>query len=251
MRKSLLMGAVGGLSVSWGAATASALVVADFQADFTYPTPSNGWSYHWNANGAIGNSANYVPLVPDAVGRYETVNQTPDEFPDPAPGSSLSITQTTLVPGQGRAQVGNGFERYAIVAYTVSAEDIAAAGGNLLSLEEWSFVASPDSQDGLTARVYINDFEAVRQPLEPGQTFDHTIIDPNGGAIQLGPFNPGDRLMIAIGSDGFGNELTGGNDVGDSLVLDLRIALNPIPEPSGTLAVSIAAAALLGRRRRM
>ena len=248
MRKRLLMGAVGGLSVSWGAATASALVVADFQADFTYPAPSNGWSYHWNANGPIGNSANYVPLVPDAAGRYETVNQTPDAFPDPAPGSSLSITQTTLVPGQGRAQ--NGFERHAIVIYTVSAEDIAAAGGNLLSLEEWSFIASADSQDGVTARVYINDFEAIRQPLQPGQTFDHKIIDPNGGAIQLGPFNPGDRLVIAIGSDGLANELTGGNDIGDSLVMDLRIALSPIPEPSGVLAVGFAAAPLLARRRR-
>src|SRR5688572_11286161 len=238
MRKRLLMGAVGGLSVSWGAATASALIVADFQADFTYPAPSNGWSYHWNANGAIGNSANYVPLVPDAAGRYETVDQSPDAFPDPTPGSSLSITNTTLIPGQGSAQ--NAFERYAIVAYTVSAEDIAAAGGNQLRLEEWSFTTSATSVDGLTARIYKNDTPFVNQPLPPNFTFDYNIPDPNGGPIGLGPFDAGDVLYIAIGSNGIASELTGGNDTNDSLIMDLKIAL--VPEPA---TVSVAGAGAL------
>jgi hypothetical protein len=250
MRKRLLMGAVGGLSLSWGAATASALVVADYQADFTYPVPSNGWSYHWNANGAIGNPANYVSLVPDAAGRYETVDQTPDAFPDPTPGSSLSITNTTLIPGQGSAQ--NDFERSVIVAYTVSAEDIAAAGGNQLRLEEWSFAVGASTNinaDGVTARIYKNDnaMPFVEADLPPGIVFDHNIPDPNGGAIPLGPFNAGDVLYIAVGSDGIASELTGGNDTDDTLVMNLKIAL--VPEPATASIIGAAALALLMRRR--
>ena len=249
MRKRLLMGAVGGLSLSWAAATASAVVVADFQADFTHPVPSNGWSYHWNANGAIGNPANYVPLVPDAAGRYETVDQTPDAFPDPAPGSSLSITNTTLIPGQGSAQ--NAFERYVIVAYTVSAADIiAAGGGNQLRLEEWSFATGATSVDGVTARIYKDDNPTpfVDQPLPPNFLFDHNIPAPNGGPIPLGPFDAGDVLYIAIGSNGIAPEQTGGNDTNDTLVMDLKIAL--VPEPATASIVGAGAVALLMRRRR-
>ena len=249
MRKRLLMGTVGGLSLSWGAATASAVIVADFQADFTHPTASNGWSYHWNANGAIGNPANYVPLVGDAAGRYETVDQTPDAFPDPAPGSSLSVTNTTLIPGQGSAQ--NAFERYVIVAYTVSAADIAAAGGgNQLVLEEYSFAVSGTSADGVTARIYKNDIPTpfVNQPLPPGIVFNDDLPDPNGGPIPLGPFDAGDVLYIAIGSNGIAPEQTGGTDTGDSLVMDLRIAL--VPEPASASIVGAGALALLMLRRR-
>ena len=245
----LLTGVVGGLSLSWGAATASAVIVADFQADFTHPAPSNGWSYHWNADGPIGNPANYVPLVPDAPGRYETADQTPDAFPDPAPGSSLSVTSTTLIPGQGSAQ--NAFERYVIVAYTVSAADIiAAGGGNQLVLEEYSFAVSGTSADGVTARIYKNDNPTpfVNQPLPPGTVFNDDLPDPNGGPIPLGPFNAGDVLYIGIGSNGIASDLTGGNDTNDSLVMDLRIAL--VPEPATTSVVGAGAVALLMRRRR-
>src|SRR5687768_15663002 len=92
---------------------AQADVVADYADDFSYPAPAPGWSYLWNANGPVGTAANYAPLVPDGTaGRYETQNQTPDAFPDDAPGSSTSATQTTLVPGQGTAQ--NPIERYVI-----------------------------------------------------------------------------------------------------------------------------------------
>ena len=247
MCKRLLMGVVGGASLSWGAATASAVIVADFQADFTYPAPSNGWSYHWNANGAIGNSANYLPLVPDAAGRYETVDQTPDAFPDPTPGASLSLTNTTLIPGQGSAQ--NNFDRYVIAAYTVSSADIIAGGGNQLWLDEYSFAVSATSADGVVARLYRNDTLLLRQPLIPGITFDHNIPDPNGGPIPLGAFNAGDRLLVAIGADGaFASEITGGNDTGDVLVMDLKIAL--VPEPSTAFAGAAGALALLVRRRR-
>lgn len=248
MRKSLLLGS-GGLVLSLAATAASGEIVADFQADFTYPAPSNGWSYHWNANGAIGNPANYVPLVPDAAGRYETVDQTPDAFPDPAPGASLSLTNTTLIPGQGSAQ--NAFERYVIVAYTVSAADITAAGGgNQLVLQEYSFAVSGTSADGVTARIYKNDNPTpfVNQPLPPGIVFSHDLPDPNGGPIPLGPFDAGDVLYIAIGSNGTASELTGGNDTNDSLVMDLKIAL--VPEPATASIVGAGALALLMRRRR-
>src|SRR5262245_46660904 len=101
-------------------------VAAEYQADFTtVGAPKPGWSYLWNANGPIGNPANYVPLVRDTNfgGDFET--QANGLIPDAAPGSNLAATATNVFPGQGTAQAADAIERFVIAAYTVSAADIA------------------------------------------------------------------------------------------------------------------------------
>src|SRR5688500_14202131 len=132
MRQNLIRASVVLGTIVAAATSASATIVADFTDDFSYPAPAPGWSYLSHASGAIGNSANYVLLVPDAPGsgRYETIDDAPDSFPDAAPGSSASATATTLTPGQGTAQ--NPFERYVLAAYTISAADIAANGDQVV-----------------------------------------------------------------------------------------------------------------------
>ena len=224
-------------------------MVADYQDGFLYPAPSAGWSYLWNANGPIGTVANYVPLVADgaAPARYETQDQSPDAFPDPAPGSSASATATTLVPGQGTAQ--NAIERYVIAAYTISAADVAA-NGNELILDDYRFAVSAASTDGVTAKLYKNDFLLVEQPLTPGLIFTSETPAANGGPINLGPFAAGETLYVAIGSNGiaplppFG---PGGADTGDSLEVDYSIFL--VPEPTAAGGLILAAGCVLARRR--
>ena len=249
MRKYLLTAASTLVLVGAFARDVQADVVADYHDDFLHPAPAPGWSYLWNANGPIGTAANYLPLVPDGTaGRYETQNQTPDAFPDDAPGSSTSATQTTLVPGQGTAQ--NAIERYVIAAYTISEADIAANGDQLV-LDDYRFAVSTASTDGVTAKLYKNDFLLVEQPLTPGLIFTSETPDPNGGPIGLGPFAAGDTLYVAIGSNGiapvppFG---PGGTDTGDSLDVDYSIFL--VPEPAAASTLLLAAGCLLSRRRR-
>ncbi|MGB7157783.1 MAG: PEP-CTERM sorting domain-containing protein [Tepidisphaeraceae bacterium] len=239
------------LALAAAARSAEAGVVADYQDDFSYPAASVGWTYLWNANGAIGTATNYVSLVPDGASpaRYETQNQTPDAFPDAAPGASASATSTTLVPGQGTAQ--NALERYVIAAYTISAADIAA-NGNQLILDGYSFAVSAGSADGITARVYKNNTLLVDQPLPPGLVFSVDTPAPNGGPIPLGPFVAGDTLYVAIGSNGvaplppFG---PGGTDIGDVLTVDYSIVL--VPEPASVGIVALGALGVLSRRRRV
>ena len=244
MRKCLLTVTATLVLVGAFAQPVQAEVVADYTDDFSYPAPAPGWSYLWNANGPIGNAATYVPLVPDgsSPARYETQNQTPDAFPDPAPGSSASATSTTLIPGQGNAQ--DTIERYVIAAYTLSAADVAAHG-NLLSLDFYSFAVSSGSEDGVTARVYRNDIPYVDRDLQPGVTFDYQA--PDGGEIHLGPFVAGDTLYIAIGANGVA-PFDVGNDVGDVLTVDYSIKL--VPEPTSAGALVLGAACFLSRRRR-
>jgi len=250
MRKCLLMATSTFVLVGAFAPAVHAEVVADYTDDFSYPAPAPGWSYLWNANGPIGNAANYVPLVPDgsSPARYETQNQTPDAFPDPAPGSSASATSTTLAPGQGTAQ--NALERYVIAAYTVSAADIAANGDQLI-LDQYRFAVPATSADGVTAKVYKNDILLVDRPLPPDLEFTSDTPDPNGGAIPLGQFLAGDTLYVAIGSDGiaplppFG---PGGTDSGDVLEVDYSIIL--VPEPTAAAALLLGAGLILPRRRR-
>ena len=40
------------------AGSASAVVIADYQADFQGGAPAAGWAYQWNSGGAIGTAAN-------------------------------------------------------------------------------------------------------------------------------------------------------------------------------------------------
>ncbi len=223
-------------------------VVADYTDDFSYPAPAPGWSYLWNANGSIGTAANYVPLVADGTtpARYETQNQTPDAFPDDAPGSSLSATSTTLTPGQGTNQSGNAIERHVIAAYTFTADDIAANGRDLV-LDNFSFAVSPNSDGGVTARMYLNDIPLIAgQPLNPGLEWNVGMTGP----LNLGPVNPGDTFYVAIGADGlaplppFG---PGGSDVGDVITLDYSLRL--VPEPGGAALLALGATQILLRRR--
>lgn len=234
------------LSVGGFAQLAQGGIVADYHDDFSYPAPAPGWSYLWNANGPIGSAANYAPLVPDGTaGRYETQDQTPDAFPDPAPGSSASATATTLIPGQGSAQ--NPIERYVIAAYTISAADVAANGEQLI-LDLYRFAVPLASADGITSKLYKNDILLVDRPLPPGLEFTSDTPDPNGGPIPLGPFSAGDTLYVAVGSNGiaplppFG---AGGTDIGDALEIDYSIVL--VPEPTAGI-LAIGAAGLLSRR---
>jgi hypothetical protein len=249
MRKCLLMATSTLVLVGVLTRDVRADVVADYTDDFSYSAPASGWSYLWNANGPIGTAANYVPLVADgAPGRYETQNQTPDGFPDAEPGSSLSATATTVVPGQGTAQ--NAIERYVIAGYTISAADIVANGDQLI-LDDYRFAVSAASTDGVTARLYKNDILLVEQPLTPGLIFTSETPDANGGPIGLGPFLAGDTLYVAIGSNGiapvppFG---PGGTDIGDSLDVDYSIFL--VPEPGAASTLLLAASCLLSRRLR-
>ena len=246
MRKNLMRACIVFGTIVAAATAARATIIADFTDDFSYPSPASGWSYLWNANGPIGNSANYALLVPDAPGsgRYETIDDAPDSFPDAAPGSSTSVTSTTLTPGQGSGQ--NPFERYVLAAYTFSAEEIAANGDQVV-LDLYSFGVPAGSQDGVSTKLYKNNTLLVDQPLPPNFTFDYQTPAPNGGPIGLGQFAAGDTLYVAIGANGLALP-GGGNDTGDVLTVDYSIAL--VPEPASAAAMSLAASLMLSRRRR-
>src|SRR6476661_7960384 len=94
MHKSLLLSAAVAavaLLPSWVAA--APVVAADYQDDFVLTSDAsarNGWSYLWNANGALGNPANYEALVVEN-GQYEPAGA-------PAAGGMLGIGSGSVDP---------------------------------------------------------------------------------------------------------------------------------------------------------
>lgn len=256
--------AIGALAVvsigAPGTASAAMTVVADFQDDFGSPTvpPATGWAYLWNANGPLGDPANYVPLTgsagqytvsgqPILVGQNPTVDPLayPVQFPFPA-----TFPQTFARPGLGSTEDTGGVERAVVLAYTFSAADVAAAGA---SGAAWAFITAYDfavstqsSVDGMSARIYydsnptpILEFsDEVFPPFAPGFRFE-TTLDPR--PIPLGVYAPGDTVYIALGGNNVGT--------GDEMRLDFTLSMDAVPEP-GVTALLLPAAAVLLRRRR-
>ena len=218
------------------AAPAGAAVVADYQADFrTNGTPAPGWSYLWNANGILGNSANYVPLVHDTNlgGDYETVaNGT---RPDAAPGAYLAAAQTAVYPGQSATQAADHVTRYVITAYTFSAEQIATYGNQLL-FHTYHFSVPADAPGPIDVEVYKNNTLIAPFPFPPGTDFSDAVYGPD---YPFGTVQPGDTLYIAQGASG----AYGGQPLGVSYTLAL------VPEPVAVPALALGALGLLRRRR--
>jgi hypothetical protein len=210
-----------------------------FQGEFT-PTgaPAAGWSYLWNASGPLGNSANYVPLVRDSSGNWETV--TNSAYPDPAPGNGLRVSSTGMVPGNGSVQAADSVQRYAIVAYTIQASDLAQ-GANAV-MDTYSFSVPVSSADGIDSVIYVNNTQIVSSPLPPGIVYDQNT--PGAFPVPLGTLNVGDTIYVATGA-GF---LPTATDIGDALTMDFKVSL--VPEPAALSVLTVAAIALGARVRR-
>ena len=221
---------VAALTVSVVPLVASAGVVADYTGDFQPNTPKPGWSYLWNANGPLGNSANYVALTPTANqgGDYETA----------IPGSSLAVTATVIIPGIGTTQDPGQIERCAILAYTITAADIAN-NGHIGYLDDYHFTVPLVSVDGVSASIFVNNSPILPGlPLPPGMDYDRSA--PDAYPMPLGVLNPGDTVYVAVGS-----RFT---DNGDQL--GIKYTINLVPEPASLSILSFVGIALLSRRRR-
>jgi hypothetical protein len=134
----LLFGAV---VLAFFSASASAVtVVADYQGNYTSPTPASGWKYMWNPAGVplfsnpatfTGNSANYVSLSYNSTGgAYET--QSTGLLPLASPGGYLSAAHSYVTLGQNGTLAADGNTHYAIIDYTYTNAQVAADGQNLV-----------------------------------------------------------------------------------------------------------------------
>lgn len=208
-------------------AAARATVVADYQNDFqTGGTPGPGWSYLWNANGVIGDSSHYVPLVHDTNlgGDYET--QANGTRPDAAPGSYLAAARTAVYPGQTATQASDGITRYVITAYTFSAAQVAA-DGNQLQFHTYHFTIPTDVPGPIDVEVYKNNTPVFPFTFPPGTDFSDAVY---GQDYSFGTVNPGDTLYIALGASG--------SYSGQPLGVSYTLALVPEPFTIGLLALA-------------
>jgi len=217
--------------------------IADYQDEFRTTGPATGWSYLYNANGKVGNPANYVPLTLSG-GQYTapsgtlTLGQSPSDvigYP-PVPPFPPTFPTTVVRPGAGFLEDPAGIERTAIIAYTIQPNDIPAGttGPAQVAITAYDFAVSAlATPDGMSARIYggnnptpLINFSTDSDPpfvFPPGFRFE-TTLDPD--PIPLGAYNVGDTIYFAIGGTGIA-----------------------VPEPT-SLSLLAPALLLLTRRRR-
>jgi hypothetical protein len=219
--------------------------IADYQDEFNTSAPAAGWSYLYNANGLLGNPANYVPLTASG-GKYTapsgtlTLGSSPSDvigYP-PMPPILSTFPNTFVRPGLGTLEDPAGIERAAIIAYTIQPNDIPAgtpAGPVPVAITAYDFAVSTLAMpDGMTARVYggtnptpLINFSYDTDPpfpFPPGFRFE-TTLDPT--PKPLGTYNVGDTIYFAIGG-----ALT-----------------TTVPEPAAVSLLAMPAVLLLKRRR--
>lgn len=218
----------------------------NFQNSLQPTTPAAGWSYLYNAGGAIGNSASYTALLPVAQTTpsyiyYDTNGSAslpsyPDNSGTPyytffgKAGNGDAIGH----PGPGTTQSAN--EGYAIAAYTLSAgsSDVAITNGFLQNIDHQT---SLGSYDGLDYIVYLssNPTNIVSGTTAAGYLSSATF------GIDLGSAAAGDTIYVAIGSRG--------NHQYDAFHLNYDITI-ATPEPSTLLLAGIGLVVGLGRTLR-
>ena len=225
MRK---LAGVAAVVVGMGASVACADVVAGYRSDFTPEgPPAKGWSYRWNAFGAIEvtpnalNETALANLVRDTSGNFETAAN--GAYPDPVPAGGLAATPTSWVPGQSATEAGDGISRWMLASYTIRPADIIINGSSGV-MREYSFSVPVGSADGVTARMYLNGARIVQSPLPPNFTYDQN--SPGSYPIPFGELNAGDVITVALGA--------GLTSIGDRLDVDYSIRLEPglvTPDP--------------------
>ena len=186
-------------------ASAALLRVADFADDFASPTPAPGWQYLWNSGGAVGNPTNYSSLFFCAVCPNSEYTTDGNLFPAASPGQFTLISPGGAHPGPGLGTPNTGdplgFARYAIAAFTVSADGV------------YSLV------DTLANRLDLrsNGFEILVHVNGDAPVFNSVFADNGEFNLSLGQLLAGDTIYVALGANG--------SDLFDSVELDFTIAL--------------------------
>jgi hypothetical protein len=175
-------------------------IVASFRNDFQETEPKPGWSYLWNAKGAIDQPANYVALQWDGQ-RYQASADQP--YPARSASHYLRITRGAGHPGGGLREAPRDAEHYVIAAYTVTRRAHYSLTGSRISRLVGQTCGAVD------LRVFVDGREIGPTLLcesREGMNFDRP----------LGKLSSGATIYVAVGP--------GETDCDDSFEFDFAIA---------------------------
>jgi len=174
-------------------------IVASFRNDFQETEPKPGWSYLWNAKGAIDQQANYVALQWDGQ-RYHASGDQP--YPARSASHYLRITRGAGHPGGGLREAPRDVEHYVIAAFTVPrSARYSITGSRIVRLVGQTCGA-------VDLRVFVDGREIGTSVLcesREGLDFDRP----------LGKISSGSTIYVAVGP--------GDTDCDDSFEWDFSI----------------------------
>ena len=189
-------------------------VIAGYRADYKPFSPLPGWTYLWNANGAITSPTNYLNMA-FTTGASKYSAQGSVTFPElSTQGSYVSLTSTGGHPGPGVTQ-GQATDRFAIAAYT-------AKLGGYYGISNGFVTGSSTLGNGGQVIIYAetNNGASFTQKFSSTYAAGTTL---NLTALNLGQLAVGDIIFVCIGPNTV--------DGNDSFQLDFSIYFNELSNP--------------------
>ncbi len=156
-------------------------LVAAYRQDFQGSTPTTGWRYYWNANGPLGDVANYEAYLWNGY-YYDSDGASGADGNENAYGR---LRSTGGHPGRGVNQ-GASTDRYVIAAYT------AAADGDYRISASSASHSSCQWTNGIDLQVYVNDTQITQVSIPADGS--NVTFDSSLGALTVG-----DRIYVAAG----------------------------------------------------
>ena len=197
--------------VSVGGSSSGGTVVADYQDDYQTGTVPSGWQYLWNSGGAFGNPSNYSALQFDAW-RYK-----PTSTNFPYLGASSSSGNGFAHPGDGTEE-GNGIERLAIAAWTVTQD-------GEYSITDSTVTNDNQYSDGVNVKVHVTG----------GSVSTLQVIGTQGSGnfdTSLGFLTAGQVIYVGVGA----NEDKGG-DASNPFDFSIRRS-SAVGSPNGSVQIN-------------
>ncbi|RFC45725.1 MAG: Lysophospholipase L1 [Verrucomicrobia bacterium] len=159
-------------------------LVAVFADAAKEPVPPSGWSFQWNAHGALGTAANYEPLHYNAKDSAYGVKDASGKLRSDAPSHAIS-------QGIGYLDISTKLDTGGVARHYIASYKLLEAPGGDIWINHGN-LRTPFNE-GTDLRIFVNDEQKAQWLIKNERRFAEVF------QLNLGHLKKGDVIHVALG----------------------------------------------------